>query len=67
MFLKKVTTIRSVGRFKAARIAGGNYDRFTLIYGGNGRGKSTLCAILRSLQTNDQISAESSSEFPWRV
>lgn len=53
MFLKKVTGIRNVGRFKAARVAGGMYERFTLIYGGNGRGKSTLCAILRSLQTND--------------
>lgn len=53
MFLKKITAIKSVGRFKAARISGGNYERFALIYGGNGRGKTTLCAILRSLQLND--------------
>ena len=53
MFLKKITTIKNVGRFKAARISGGEYDRFTLIYGRNGRGKTTLCAILRSLQRND--------------
>ena len=51
--LKKITTIKNVGRFKAARIGGGEYGRFTLIYGGNGRGKTTLCAILRSLQRND--------------
>ncbi|MBG0809931.1 AAA family ATPase [Methylosinus sp. H3A] len=53
MFLKKISAIKSVGRFKAARISGGEYGRFTLIYGGNGRGKTTLCAILRSLQRND--------------
>ncbi|CUR76704.1 ATPase involved in DNA repair [Achromobacter xylosoxidans] len=53
MFLKKITTIKNVGRFKAARISGGEYGRFTLIYGGNGRGKTTLCAILRSLQSNE--------------
>lgn len=53
MFLKKITIIKNVGRFKAARISGGEYGRFTLIYGGNGRGKTTLCAIFRSLQRND--------------
>ncbi|CAB3662676.1 AAA family ATPase [Achromobacter kerstersii] len=53
MFLKKITTIKNVGRFKAARISGGEYGRFTLIYGGNGRGKTTLCGILRSLQSNE--------------
>lgn len=53
MFLKKITMIKNVGRFKAARIGGGEYDRYTLIYGGNGRGKTTLCSILRSLQRND--------------
>ncbi|WP_026615978.1 AAA family ATPase [Ensifer aridi] len=53
MFLKKITEIKNVGRFKSARIGGGNYEPFTLIYGGNGRGKTTLGAILRSLQLND--------------
>ncbi len=53
VFLKKVTAIKSVGRFKAAGISGGYYDRFVLVYGGNGRGKTTLCATLRSLQRND--------------
>lgn len=53
MFLRKITTIKNVGRFKAARIGGGEYGRYTLIYGGNGRGKTTLCSILRSLQRND--------------
>lgn len=53
MFLKKITEIKNVGRFRSARIGGGNYEPFTLIYGGNGRGKTTLGAILRSLQLND--------------
>lgn len=53
VFLKKITAIKNIGRFKSARISGGEYGRFTLIYGGNGRGKSTLCAILRSLHRND--------------
>ncbi|MGN8171690.1 AAA family ATPase [Agrobacterium sp. 22117] len=53
MFLRKLTEIKNVCRFKAARIGGGHYERFALIYGGNGRGKTTLCAILRSLQRND--------------
>jgi wobble nucleotide-excising tRNase len=53
LFLKKITTIKNVGRFRAASVRGGEYGRFTLIYGGNGRGKTTLCSILRSLQRND--------------
>lgn len=53
LFLKKITEIKNVGRFKSARVSGGNYERLTLVYGGNGRGKTTLGAILRSLQLND--------------
>ena len=48
--------IRNVGRFDsvttAANIALG---RLTLIYAENGRGKTTLAAILRSLATGDAI------------
>jgi ABC-type cobalamin/Fe3+-siderophores transport system ATPase subunit len=53
VFLKKITTLTSIGRFKSARISGGEYGQFTLIYGGNGRGKTTLCAVLRSLKLDD--------------
>jgi wobble nucleotide-excising tRNase len=53
MFIKKITGIKNVGRFKSARVSGGNYEPFTLFYAGNGRGKTTLCAILRSLQLGD--------------
>ena len=48
--------IRNVGRFEsvnaAANIALG---RLTLMYAENGRGKTTLAAILRSLATGDAI------------
>ena len=51
-----IQLIRNVGRFDsvnaAANIALG---RLTLIYAENGRGKTTLAAILRSLATGDAI------------
>jgi wobble nucleotide-excising tRNase len=53
MFIKKITKINHVGKFKKAQIKGGEYKKYTLIYGGNGRGKTTICSILRSLQLND--------------
>ena len=50
--LEKIVQIKNVGRFR-------NYDavgdmmlrKLTLVYAENGRGKTTLCAILRSLQS----------------
>lgn len=53
MYLKKITALKHIGRFKSAGIGGGEYAKFTLFYAGNGRGKTTLCAILRSLQRNN--------------
>jgi wobble nucleotide-excising tRNase len=53
MFLKKIAGIKAVGRFRTGGISGGEYGKYTLFYAGNGRGKTTLCAMLRSLQTND--------------
>lgn len=53
MFLKKIAVIKDVGRFKDASISGGEYKKYTLFYAGNARGKTTLCAVLRSLQRND--------------
>lgn len=41
------------GRFRANKIRGGEYAKFTVFYGGNGRGKTTLCAALRSFQLNE--------------
>jgi wobble nucleotide-excising tRNase len=54
MSLRKIVSIQSVGRFHNAAAAGNTeFAKFTLIYGENGRGKTTLCAILRSLQSGD--------------
>ena len=54
MTLTKFVSIVSVGRFQNYKAAGDvTLKRSTLIFAENGRGKSTLCAILRSLQSND--------------
>lgn len=51
--LQRVIHIRNVGRFRnCAAVGDVTFRRFTLIFGENGRGKTTLCAILRSLFTN---------------
>src|SRR5690348_13165366 len=51
--LQRVISIRNVGRFKSCAAAGDvTWRRYTLIFGENARGKTTLCAILRSLFTN---------------
>ena len=48
--------IRNVGRFDSvATVANTLLGRLTLIYAENGRGKTTLAAILRSLATGDPI------------
>jgi len=52
--LRKIVTIKNVGRFINS-VAPGNPElsRYTLIAGGNGFGKTTICAVLRSLKTGD--------------
>lgn len=54
--LNRVRLVRNVGQFDsvdgAANIA---LSRVTLLYAENGRGKTTLAAILRSLATNDPL------------
>jgi wobble nucleotide-excising tRNase len=50
--IAKIQHIRSVGRFRSCAATGDvAFKKFTLIFGENARGKTTLCAILRSLQT----------------
>lgn len=52
--LQKVVHIKGVGRFKNCIAAGDvSLRRFSLVFAENGRGKTTLCAILRSLLTNN--------------
>lgn len=48
--------IRNIGRFDSVTTAGNHpFAQLTLIYAENGRGKTTLSAILRSLATGDPI------------
>ena len=52
--LQRIISIKNVGRFrKCAAIGDVTFRRYTLMFGENARGKTTLCAILRSLITND--------------
>lgn len=54
MTLNKIISIKNVGRFLNATASGDvTFKSHTLIFAPNGRGKTTLCAILRSLQTGD--------------
>lgn len=50
--LEKLISIKGVGRFQNCKAAGDvSFGKNSLIFAENGRGKTTLCAILRSLQT----------------
>jgi len=52
--LQRVISIKNVGRFKnCAALGDVTFRRFTLIFAENGRGKTTFCAILRSLFMNN--------------
>jgi hypothetical protein len=52
--LQRIISIKNVGRFKNCAAAGDvTFRLFTLIFAENARGKTTLCAILRSLFTGD--------------
>lgn len=52
--LEKIISIRAIGRFTDCVGQGDTlFRRLTLVYGENGRGKTTLCDILRSLANGD--------------
>ena len=52
--LKKFVTIKNVSRFKNFSAHGDiELKRLSLLFAENGRGKTTLCAVLRSLQSGD--------------
>src|SRR5260370_30678671 len=54
--LKKFITIKNVGKFRNCGAAGDiEFRKLSLVYAENGRGKTTLCAILRSLQNGDPL------------
>jgi len=51
--LQRIVSIKGVGRFRNCGAAGDvTFRRYTLLFAENGRGKTTICAILRSLFTN---------------
>jgi wobble nucleotide-excising tRNase len=52
--LRKFISIKNVGRFEKCNATGHvELKAYNLIFAENGRGKTTLCAILRSLQSGD--------------
>jgi wobble nucleotide-excising tRNase len=52
--LRKFISIKNVGRFlSSAAVGNPQLSRHVLMFGANGFGKTTLCAILRSLQSGD--------------
>jgi len=52
--LKKIISIKNVGRFRNSAAPGNpQLAKYTFIAGANGYGKTTLCTVLRSLQTGD--------------
>lgn len=52
--LKKIISIKNVGRFRNSAASGNpQLAKHTFIAGANGFGKTTFCAVLRSLQTGD--------------
>jgi hypothetical protein len=52
--LKKIIAVRNVGRFINSAYSGvPSYTTTMLVLGANGFGKTTLCAILRSVAAND--------------
>ena len=55
MGIKRFAKIKGVGRLANCTQKGPQLERYNLFYAENGRGKTTLCAILRSLQTGEHV------------
>ena len=51
--LKRIQKIINIGRFSDCRVPGCQFAKETIIFGFNTQGKSTLTAILRSIQTGN--------------
>ena len=52
--LKKIVSIKNVGKFRNSAAKGNpELARNSFILGANGFGKTTICAVLRSLQSGD--------------
>ena len=53
MPIKKFLSVKNVGRLVNCTQKGPELSRYNLFFAENGRGKTTLCAVLRSLQTGE--------------
>jgi len=53
MTIKKFISIENVGRLVNCKQKGPELNRYNLFFAENGRGKTTLCAVLRSLETGE--------------
>lgn len=53
--INRLRLLRNIGKFDSVNSANIPLTRVTLMYAENGRGKTTLAAILRSLATSDPI------------
>jgi translation initiation factor RLI1 len=52
--LRKIVSIKNVGRFRNSAASGNlQLAKHVFIAGANGFGKTTICAVLRSLHTGD--------------
>ena len=52
--LEKVVSIKNIAKFHNYNLRGDiHFQKFTVIYGDNGKGKSSLAGILRALSTGD--------------
>ncbi len=52
--LKKIVSVNNIGKFRKSAAGGDTaFAERTLIVGANGFGKTTLCAVFRSLKTGD--------------
>jgi len=51
--LKKITKLQSIGLFLSGTPVPADFDRVTLLYAENGRGKSTLATLLRACALGD--------------
>ncbi|MEM5372162.1 AAA family ATPase [Paraburkholderia azotifigens] len=51
--LKRIKEISGVGPYVACKAAAAELKELTLVYGSNSYGKSTLCDVLRTLETPD--------------
>jgi wobble nucleotide-excising tRNase len=53
IMLRKILHIKNLGLFNDAKCSSHEFDKATLIYAENGRGKSTLASILRACTTSN--------------